>query len=91
MPKLCLTTGRAWTQSLHVWSLFWNQAGLPYEKQENSVGGKGIKFVRHASNENILAKVEGNEHMDIYMELFIWKNVGVWLPSRMLTGIRKLE
>lgn len=44
-----------------------------FHAEKNSVGGKGIKFVRHDSNENILAKVEGNERMDIYMELFIWK------------------
>lgn len=60
-----------------VRSLFWNQARLPGGK--NSVGGKGIKLVRHDSNENILVKVEGNERMDIYMELFIWKKRGALL------------
>ncbi len=50
-----------------------------------SVGGKGIKFVCHDSNENILAKVEGNEHMDIYIELFIWKKC--LCGSAILTGI----
>lgn len=49
------------------------EPGTSSMRKKISVGGKGIKFVRHDSNENILAKVEGNECMDIYMELFIWK------------------
>lgn len=49
------------------------EPGISSMWKKNSDGGKGIKFVHHDSNENILAKVEGNERMDIYMELFIWK------------------
>lgn len=58
-------------------SLFWKQARLPCGK--NSVGGKGITFVRHDSNENILVKVEGNERMDIYTDWFGWKKRSVLL------------
>lgn len=68
-PTLGCASGRPWPQ-VSVWSHWWNQACLPFGKTP-LVAKKLNLYAMTLMKTSSQGK--GNDQMDIYMELFIWK------------------
>lgn len=68
-PTLSCASGRPWPQ-VSVWSHWWNQACLPFGK--TPLVAKKLNLYA-MSLMKTSSQGKGNDRMDIYMELFIWK------------------